>query len=61
MFTWRGNTCEYDGIKSTSSNVKPSPKNFLLRSDRREDLFSVAMCKDRAAGKYVPNDFFRCK
>jgi hypothetical protein len=44
MFTSRGNTCEYAGINSTSSNVKPSPKNLadlLLEGD----FFIVAMCK----------------
>ena len=62
MSTSRGNTWLYDGIKSTSSNVRPSPKNFwdLLFEGARPDnpvgrVFIVAMCKDRRAEEYGQN------
>jgi hypothetical protein len=45
IFTSLGSTCEYAGRRSTSSKVKPSPKNlpgYLSLGD-----FIVAMCKDR--------------
>jgi hypothetical protein len=59
MSTSRGNTWEKPGTNSTSSNVKPSPKNLSGLGDLAlEALFIVAMCKDRATDKCVPNDFF---
>jgi hypothetical protein len=44
--TSRGSTCEYAGISSTSSKVKPSPKNLfdLLLAG---ELFIVAIGKDK--------------
>jgi hypothetical protein len=46
IFTSRGSTCEYAGISSTSSKVKPSPKNLfdLLLAG---ELFIVAIGKDK--------------
>jgi len=49
-----GNTCEYAGSNSTSSNVRPSPKNFDAKLVCCAGVFILAMCKDRAAGKFVP-------
>jgi hypothetical protein len=44
MSTSLGSTCEYAGISSTSSKVKPSPKK-LMPLLLGEEFFIVAMCK----------------
>ena len=49
MFTSRGNICEYAGTRSTSSNVRPSPKNLLGMLVAGD--FFIAMGKDRE--KYI--------
>jgi hypothetical protein len=58
--TSRGNTCENAGSNNTSSNVRPSPKNFEDAEiegafDFRTGEFILAMCKDRAVDKSGPN------
>jgi hypothetical protein len=52
----RGSTSEYAGSNKTSSNVRPSPKNFggILA----EEEFILAMCKDSASDKLLPNPIF---
>ena len=45
MFTSRGSTSEYAGIRRTSSNVRPSPKNF--REILLEEELFVAIGKIR--------------
>ena len=54
MLTSRGSTCEYAGTSSTSSNVKPSPKNLLGNLSLGELMF-LAMCKDTARPIYEAN------
>ena len=46
ILTSRGSTSLYAGISNTSSNVKPSPKNFFELEEA--ELFIVAMSKDKS-------------
>ena len=55
MSTSRGNTWEKAGNNSTSSNVSPSPKNFVGDFALRAGEIILAMCKDKAWGRYAPN------
>ena len=58
MSTSRGSTWEYAGTSRTSSNVKPSPKNFLDWGIFACGALMIdAMCKDRGAEKYAPKVF----
>src|SRR5450631_746215 len=52
----RGRTSENAGNNKTSSNVRPSPKNFggILP----EEEFILAMCKDSTRDKLLPNPIF---
>jgi hypothetical protein len=52
----RGSTSEYAGNNKTSSNVRPSPKNLGGRGVVEE--FILAMCKDRATDKLLPNPIY---
>ena len=49
IFTSRGSTSLNAGISNTSSNVKPSPKNFFELEEA--ELFIVAMSKGKANGQ----------
>jgi hypothetical protein len=46
MFTSLGSTSEYDGTRSTSSKVRPSPKNF------GDCGVLVAICEDKKKIKF---------
>jgi hypothetical protein len=55
MSASRGNTWENAGNNNTSSNVRPSPKNFEGEDDLPAGEFILAMCKDSAGGRFGPN------
>ncbi len=57
IFTSLGKISLYAGIKSTSSNVRPSPNNLEELLPLVALLRFVAMCKDSRRAKFHPKLF----
>jgi len=55
VLTSRGSISLYAGISKTSSKVSPSPKSRELLFAEMERVSFVAMCKDSARFKLLPN------